>query len=276
MTEGRHGGTDEPWTGYGQPHQQSPYPGYPPQQSPYPGYPPQQSPGWQQDPPPRPWYKRKRFNIPLGILAFLTIVGIFAPKPDDVAKVADSAPAATKAAETPAAPIRPLVSEPAQPASQPPAAPQLSLQDQFISLVVKARESADRAENDFQKRLPLTNRNKAFCKLLKSKTVSGWTGEVKTLDTNGDGLGVLVIQIADDVQVGTWNNALSDIQDNTLIATDSQVFEAMSTLSEGDRVAFKGTFIRDPESCIGEQSITDNGSTQTPTFTMRFSKLVKA
>lgn len=124
--------------------------------------------------------------------------------------------------------------------------------------------------------MPLTNRDKAICKLLKSKTVSGWTGEVETLDTNGDGLGVLAIKIADDIKVSTWNNAFSDLQDKTLIETDSPIFATMASLSEGDRVTFSGTFISDPESCIGEQSLTDNGSTQTPTFTMRFSKLAKA
>jgi hypothetical protein len=50
----------------------------------------------------------------------------------------------------------------------------------------------------------------------------------------------------------------------------------MSSLNEGDRVTFSGTLVRDSENCIGEQSLTDDGSTQTPTFTMRFSKIAKS
>lgn len=214
----------------------------------------------------RPWYKKKRFIIPLGALALFIIIVIFTPTPqEDPEPTSASQPSAatsSASAQTVAA---------TEMATKAPPPPELTQEQQFIALIEEARDEADDAENDFQKRLPLTNRGKAICKLLKSKTVSDWTGEVKTLNTNGDGLGILTIEIADGVQVSTWNNAFSDFEDNTLIQTDSPVFAAMSSLSEGDQVAFTGRFVTDPESCIGEQSMTDNGSTQTPTFTMRFS-----
>lgn len=224
--------------------------------------------------PRRPWWKKKRFAIPLGILAFFVGVALVSPDPEPKATaVADTSPstrasagAATKAVASAEAPPEPK-------ATPKPVAPKLSQQDKFIALIETARDAADDADNDFQKRLPLTKRDKAICKLLKTKRVQNWTGEIENLDTNGDGLGVLTIQIADDVKVSTWNNALSDFEDNTLIKTSSPLFDTMSTLNEGDQVTFSGTFTRDPESCIGEQSVTDNGATQTPTFTMRFTKL---
>lgn len=148
-------------------------------------------------------------------------------------------------------------------------------EEQFISIIEKARDSADDADNAFRRRLALTNRNASICKLLKSKNIKNWTGEVKTLDTNGDGLGVLSIKIADNIKVGTWNNALSDLEDNTLIKKDSPVFEAMASFNEGDQVTFTGKLVTDSEECIGEQSLTDNGSTKTPEFTIRFSKVTK-
>jgi hypothetical protein len=109
------------------------------------------------------------------------------------------------------------VAKPATEAPKPtPEAPTLSMEEKFISLVEQARESADDADNDFRKRLALTKRNQALCRLLKTKSIKNWTGEVRKLDTNGDGLGVLGIEIADDIEVSTWNNALSDFQDKLL------------------------------------------------------------
>lgn len=245
----------------------------PPQQPQYPGQP------WGQQPQPnppqqtRPWYKKKRFVIPLGTLAFLVILGLILPTPDEPVTVADP-----PAASQPAAAAVPSKAEKKQPAAKPvkttpPPKPVLTQEERFIALIENARDEADRADNDFRKRLALTKRDKAICKFLDSKKVENWTGEVTNLDTNGDGLGVLEIEIADDVKVSTWNNALSDFEDNTLIKTSSPIFEAMSSMNEGDQVRFSGSFTRDSESCIGEQSLTDTGSTETPTFTMKFSKL---
>jgi hypothetical protein len=224
----------------------------------------------------RPWYKKKRFIIPAAVLAFFVVVGIFAPDPEPettaVVPQETTSPEAAKPASTVTS------AAPATTAPQPVAtrAPARSQQQQFIGLIEDAKTKAEDADNDFQRRLPLTSRDKAICKLLKSKTIEDWTGEVKELNTNGDGLGVLAIEIADGVAVSTWNNALSDFQDNTLIQTDSPLFATMGTLNEGDQVTFSGKFASDPESCISEQSITDNGSTQTPTFTMKFSKVAKS
>jgi hypothetical protein len=47
---------------------------------------------WGQPPAPqptRPWWKKKRFTVPLGFVAFLVIVGLFAPDPEPAAVVAD-------------------------------------------------------------------------------------------------------------------------------------------------------------------------------------------
>jgi hypothetical protein len=236
---------------------------------------PQYTPPQQPAPTPeRPWYKKKRWVIPLGFLALCIVVAPFSGSSDDSptannVKITDQpADSESTAADQPS---EVTTSAAKKPVAAPPK--KKSQEEQFIALVAGARDKADDADNDFQRRLPLTNRNKAICKLLDSKKVKNWTGEVTELNTNGDGLGVLEIEIADDIKVSTWNNALSDFEDNTLIQTDSPVFEAMSSLNEGDKVRFTGTFTRDAKNCIGEQSLTDNGSSQTPTFTMKFSSL---
>lgn len=222
-------------------------------------------------PPGRRWYQKKRFLIPIAILVVLVGFAIVTPDAEEKATVA----------EAPASGSPEAIKEDAKRAGQKSAdtakavAPKLTQEERFVSLVEKAREAADDADNDFQKRLPLTKRDKDICKLLDSKQIKNWTGEVKTLDTNGDGLGVLGIEIGDEITVSTNNNAFSDYEDHTLIKTSSPLFDTMSSLEEGARVTFSGSFIRDSESCILEQSLTDEGSTQTPTFTFKFSKIAK-
>jgi hypothetical protein len=224
----------------------------------------------------RPWYKKKRWVIPLGFFALCIVVAPFTEDSSDTAandasvQIKDTMAPPVQAANEPAA----VETTQATKAKLVPAArPKLTQEQRFVALVEDARDNANNADNDFQRRLPLTKRNKAICKLLDGKKVKNWTGEVSKLDTNGDGLGVLEIVIADGIKVSTWNNAFSDFEDHTLIKTSSPVFDAMSSLNEGDRVRFTGTFTRDSANCIGEQSLTDHGSTQTPTFTMRFGSL---
>jgi hypothetical protein len=220
----------------------------------------------------------RRTNIAVVSMVAVNIVGVVAiavSSPSDTGTGTSTAISEAEATTAKSSAADPKKAAAAKKPAAEPAAPKLSVEDKFIRLVEQARDNADNADNAFRKRLALTNRNTAICKLLKTKRVQNWTGEVKTLDTNGDGLGVLEIEIADDIKVSTWNNALSDLADDTLIKKSSSVFEAMASLAEGDQVTFSGKLIRDTENCIGEQSITDDGSTQTPTFTMRFSKLAK-
>jgi hypothetical protein len=80
---------------------------------------------------------------------------------------------------------------------------------------------------------------------MKSPAVEKWIGIIDTLSSNGDGLGVLTVKIADDVVLKTWNNAVSDMFDHTLIDPDSSVFRKASSLKVGQRVAISGAFIPD-------------------------------
>lgn len=114
---------------------------------------------------------------------------------------------------------------------------------------------------------------RAICGAVKVGKAIDWTGTLTELTTNGDGLGVVTIAIADDVSVQTMNNAFSDISSNTLIDPDSAVFRKLSTLKKGERVKFSGTFVTPPTNvdCLWEISITMDGAMDEPSFVMRFS-----
>ena len=105
--------------------------------------------------------------------------------------------------------------------------------------------------------------------------VNDWVGKVVDVNSNSDGLGVLQIEIAPDVSVQTWNNALSDIRDKTLIQPDSPLFQAASGLKRGQLIKFSGRFVRDDESGLGEQSLSLRGKLEEPEFTFKFASVTK-
>ena len=85
-------------------------------------------------------------------------------------------------------------------------------------------------------------RAKEICGVLKDTRVDKWIGEVGTLSSNSDGLGVLSIQIAEGISIMTWNNTLSDADYRTLISPGSELFKQAVKLAKGQRVTFSGQF----------------------------------
>lgn len=109
---------------------------------------------------------------------------------------------------------------------------------------------------------------------MASPAVLEWTGLVTTIDANGDGKGVVGIDIADDIELKTWNNSFSDYDDTTLIEPGSPVFTSALALNEGELVTFSGSFVDGDEGeCIKESSLSLTGKVQTPDFIFRFSEL---
>ncbi len=113
----------------------------------------------------------------------------------------------------------------------------------FIAAVSRGRKGYAEGANDMAKGAARPLRAKEICSALTGPKVDRWTGKVVTLSSNGDGLGVLAIKMDDDVTIKTWNNAVSDVGDHTLINPGSPVFQKASTLKVGQRVAFSGSFI---------------------------------
>lgn len=141
----------------------------------------------------------------------------------------------------------------------------------LIDAVVLGRDAYRSASNDMAKGATRPRRASSICSVFKSASVSNWVGTIKQLSSNNEGKGVLVIEIAEDLAVGTWNNAVSDISDNTLIGLNSQVFQTAMYLREGEWVTFSGRFIPDRTDCFREQSLTLPGSMRDPLFVFRFS-----
>ncbi|MGU3326094.1 hypothetical protein ACLBXB_04075 [Methylobacterium mesophilicum] len=146
-------------------------------------------------------------------------------------------------------------------------------QQAFIKIIDQARRQYAQASNDMAKGAARPARAENICALLASPQISNWIGKVKTLSSNGDGKGVLSIEISKDLEIKTWNNAVSDTFDRTLIEPKSQLFQSASMLREGQQVQFSGSFIKDRSDCFRESSMSLAGSIRDPEFVFRFTSI---
>ncbi len=143
----------------------------------------------------------------------------------------------------------------------------------FIATVEKARAAYAAGANEMAQGAARPGRAKEICGVLKDTRVNKWIGEVETLSSNSDGLGVLSIQIAEGISIMTWNNTLSDADYRTLISPGSELFKQAVKLAKGQRVTFSGQFFSDSTDCIKESSLTLGGSLTHPEFIFQFSDL---
>jgi hypothetical protein len=155
------------------------------------------------------------------------------------------------------------------------AAPQMP-QDQvaFISAVESAREAYATASNDMAKGGVRSVRGEGVCAAVPNGEVRDWLGIISELSSNGDGFGVLSIEVAPNVYLKTWNNSLSDIMAGTLIDPKSDLFAEVSGLSVSLPVVFSASLISagsGSADCFNEASLTLNGSMTEPEYIARFS-----
>jgi hypothetical protein len=140
----------------------------------------------------------------------------------------------------------------------------------LIDAVKGAIAQYQNGQTEMQKGASRPMRAQAICRALPGRRAQNWIGTISNIDTNGEGKGVLVIQIADGITVETWNNSLSDVMDHTLIEATSSVFTSALQLKQGQRVRFSGTFLPSETDCIEERSLSLRGSVTEPAFILRF------
>ena len=141
----------------------------------------------------------------------------------------------------------------------------------FCEAVVAAAEAYSNADNDLKKSKVRRDRAAAIKAAVPGGTVAKWTGKVDSLTTTGDGNVVLVVRLpCDDFTVGTWNNELSDIMDNTLISASSSAYDTLAEMKVGSGITFGGRFIGDDVNGFKGTSMTEMGSMTGEAFLLRF------
>lgn len=151
-------------------------------------------------------------------------------------------------------------------------------QQAMSDAVATGRTEAESAETDLQRANVLNVRSDAMCESVPDGDVTDWIGTVVTVDANGEGKAVVVVSIEEDIEIGTWNNALSDSGDRTLIEQGSELYDAALELAPGDSVRFSGTLKSGSESndrCYYTSNLTEVMSIDSPDYIINFSELQK-
>lgn len=115
-------------------------------------------------------------------------------------------------------------------------------QKKFEEICSQYRAEYDRAGNEIQQSAARNGRKNAL-QQFGIKSAQDWIGTIDNLSTNNDGKGVITIKLQSGLKISTWNNAISDIRDGTLISPESTVFNSLMNLKKGENVQFSGDFI---------------------------------
>lgn len=207
------------------------------------------------------WWK-----IPLGLIGVIALFNALKTEPQTAPQNGSTATAFMGRNEQLSSPQQPPV---------PSAADNLKAsiprtQAAFLEAITSARQQYATAANDMAKGAARPARARQLCAALQGLSANNWVGKVSSLSTNGEGRGVLEIDIGSGATVKTWNNSLSDIADNTLIQPQSALFRDASRLKTEQAVHFDGTFISSQVDCVKESSLSLSGSIRSPEFIFVF------
>lgn len=181
-----------------------------------------------------------------------------------------AAPDPTPAPQTPAEPPPPTDAE-----KLAALAPQQSREEAaFTKAVTDARVAYDKAGDDDRASVQ-SSRAAAICAAVKKPDIQGWVGAVKELDRDPGGRTILSIALPDGTLVKTWNNAMSDIDDKTLILAGTPLAAAVGKLAVGDAVRFSGSFFPDDPDCFRSSRLSLDQSMTEPSFLFRFASFDK-
>jgi hypothetical protein len=117
----------------------------------------------------------------------------------------------------------------------------------FIRVVSNGRVQFARGQNELQRGSARPSRASALC-AATSPRIDGWVGKITQLTTNGDGDGVVSIEIGEKILLGLRN---------------------------GDKVRLFGALISGGPDCYRESSPSLEGSILEPEFVTRFSRVEK-
>jgi hypothetical protein len=145
-------------------------------------------------------------------------------------------------------------------------------EEAFIEVVQSFERQYEAAPNDLKKSARRTERARAIATILsRFGPPRRWIGTIDDIGTNSEGKAYVSIKLGgSEVIVKTWNNFVSDVEDQTLINQGTNMYSVLSELSNGSTIAFSGEFIPAAKDHIKEVSLTEQGSMTEPEFLIRF------
>lgn len=214
---------------------------------------------------------KTRAYIGIGSGALMTVagclIGAFSDPPASTAVTARQTEGAAASVAAPAPIAEPVPVAPPQPAMS-------ASQQHFCDAVNSARDGYQAAQRAGANELKLSKlrsqRKAAVAAAVKGGTVKDWVGTVDSLQTTGEGKAVFVVELPCGSKMGTWNNALSDIMDNSLIPQSSPLYDGIAELNTGTKLRFSGKLVSGDVDGFRESSMTEMGSMTDPFYVIRF------
>ena len=143
----------------------------------------------------------------------------------------------------------------------------------FENVILQYAQEFDRAQNELQESVSRKNRRNAIAALNMGVYIENWVGTIDELGTNTEGKASIKIRLSPNLNIKTWNNALSDMFDNTLIEMDSKLYQVLYNLKKGQRVTFSGNLFRSDDDFYRETSVTIRGAMKDSDFLLRFTDI---
>jgi len=147
-------------------------------------------------------------------------------------------------------------------------------QSKFINIINEYKNKYSPKVNELKTNKLLIDRDNKLCNEI-SLSANNWIGKIKSIDTNMEGKGVLAVVIDKGIFIETWNNAFSDLWDNTLIEVDSKVYNQLMEFNNNQQIKFSGSFISNSNGCFGLQNLSKKSKLINPSFTFKFSDVKK-
>ena len=144
----------------------------------------------------------------------------------------------------------------------------------FTTAVTAARQEYDKASGDDRATLQ-SSRAAAICAAVKDTSVKNWVGRIKEIDKDAGGRTIVSVSLPDGTLVKTWNNAMSDVEDKTLIIAGTPLAATFAQLAEGDAIRFAGSFFSDEPDCFRSSRLSLDQSMTEPSFLFRFTDVEK-
>lgn len=152
-----------------------------------------------------------------------------------------------------------------------PAAP--AAQKSFIEALARGREAYDAAADDVAREAARADRSAALCGAVSSPDVENWVGSIEAKETDAGGRIALTVALPDGSLLRTWNNPMSDLDDQTLILPDTELARAVEGLPDGAPVRLSGSFFPEPPDCWRSSRLSLDQAIREPSFIFRFTSI---
>ncbi|MBB5754218.1 hypothetical protein [Prosthecomicrobium pneumaticum] len=148
-------------------------------------------------------------------------------------------------------------------------------QKAFMEALAKGREAYQAAADDVAREAARADRSAALCGTASSPDVENWAATVEAIDTDPSGRIAFAVALPDGTILRTWNNPMSDLDDQTLVLAGTELAGIIGGLKTGDAVRVSGSLFPEPPDCWRSSRLSVDQAIREPSFIFRFTRVAR-